>query len=306
VADPGNDDFRDLYLADFIEANKRVARRRLECLALPENQTELLGRGVQSSFDREERPDVIMEAAIGYAGAVGVSCMEEVACLNEKFRELPARVEALDVVMTDVDGRMIAMEDRQLAYEESTVKVMEKAEERIKELEFSLQQEKARVRGLVDGRRDQLRMINSFRNTITGMEGRLMILEAWRARGGMASMRRAPGGAPRLVPIEGPEEEWETSPEVRDYDAETRAQIRSDEASGHFDHLIEADRIASLPGGPAPDYHLLPPPWSPRRLPWTESWQERAQAPVRTLSEILRVVEARERSGGWGPGTDDP
>jgi hypothetical protein len=65
-------------------------------------------------------------------------------------------------------------------------------------------------------------MINSFRNTITGMEGRLMILEAWRARGGMASMRRAPGGAPRLVPIEGPEEEWETSPEVRDYDAESQ------------------------------------------------------------------------------------
>jgi hypothetical protein len=89
--------------------------------------------------------------------------------------------------------------------------------------------------------------------------------------------------------------------------------------SGHFDHLVEADRIASLPGGPAPDYHLLPPPWSPRRLPWTESWQQRAEAPVRTLSDILRVVEARERdgpregspsdrafSGGWGPGTDDP
>jgi hypothetical protein len=36
--------------------------------------------------------------------------------------------------------------------------------------------------------------------------------------------------APRLVPIEGPEEEWETSPEVRDYDAESRAQIRRDEA----------------------------------------------------------------------------
>jgi hypothetical protein len=45
MADTGNDDFRDLYLADFIEANKRVARRRLECLRLQEPQTELLGRG---------------------------------------------------------------------------------------------------------------------------------------------------------------------------------------------------------------------------------------------------------------------
>jgi predicted HTH domain antitoxin len=96
MADTGNDDFRDLYLADFIEANKRVARRRLECLRLQEPQTELLGRGVQSSFDREERPDVIMEAAIGYAGAVGVSCMDEVAALNEKFGELPGKVETLD------------------------------------------------------------------------------------------------------------------------------------------------------------------------------------------------------------------
>jgi uncharacterized protein YhaN len=119
-----------------------------------------------------------MEAAIGYAGAVGVSCMDEVAALNEKFGELPGRVETLDSAMTDLDGRYIGMAERQDAYEESTVKVLEKAEERINQLEFDLQQEKARVRGLVEGRRDQLRMINSFRNTITGMEGRLMILES--------------------------------------------------------------------------------------------------------------------------------
>jgi hypothetical protein len=121
MADTGNDDFRDLYLADFIEANKRVARRRLECLRLQEPQTELLGRGVQSSFDREERPDVIMEAAIGYAGAVGVSCMDEVAALNEKFGELPKKVEDLDTMMTDLDGRYIGLVERQDAYEESTV-----------------------------------------------------------------------------------------------------------------------------------------------------------------------------------------
>jgi hypothetical protein len=220
-----------------------VARRRLECLRLQEPQTELLGRGVQSSFDREERPDVIMEAAIGYAGAVGVSCMDEVAALNEKFGELPKKVEDLDTVMTDLDGRYIGLVERQDAYEESTIKLLDKAAERINSLEFDLQQERARVRGLVDGRRDQLRMINSFRNTITGMEGRLMILENWRARGGGASARSAPGVPPRfppsqpmrrLVPIEGPEEEWETSPEVRDYDAESRAQIRRDEAEGHL------------------------------------------------------------------------
>jgi hypothetical protein len=342
MADTGSDDFRDLFLADFIEANKRVARRQMECLRLRDQQTELLGRGVQSSFDPEERPDVIMEAAIGYAGAVGVSCMDEVAALNEKFGELPKKVEDLDSVMTDLDGRYIGLVERQDAYEESTVKVLEKLTEKVTQLEFDLQQEKARVRGLVDGRRDQLRMLNSFRNTITGMEGRLMILENWRSRGGGASARSAPGVPPRfppsqpmrrLVPIEGPEEEWETSPEVRDYDAESRAQIRRDEAEGHFDHLVEADRVASLPGGPAPDYHLLPPPWSPRRMPWTEEWQERAERvrsppprrerstepPVRTLGDIWRVVEARERagpregspsdrafSGGWGPGTDDP
>jgi hypothetical protein len=229
------------------------------------SETELLGRGVQSSFDQEERPDVIMEAAIGYAGAVRVSCMDEVAALNEKFGELPGKVEMMDVAMTDIDGRLIGLEERQVAYEESTIALHERFEEQIKELEFSLQQEKAQVRGLVNGHRNQLRMLNSFRNTITGMEGWLMILEAWRARGGVL----------RLVPIQGPEEEWETSPEVQDYDAESRAQIRRDEASGHFDHLVEADRIASLPQGLAPDYHLLPPPWSPRRMPWTESWQER-------------------------------
>jgi uncharacterized coiled-coil protein SlyX len=129
--------------------------------------------------------------AIGYAGAVRVSCMDEVAALNEKFGELPGKVEMMDVAMTDIDGRLIGLEERQVAYEESTIALHERFEEQIKELEFSLQQEKAQVRGLVNGHRNQLRMLNSFRNTITGMEGWLMILEAWRARGGMASMRRA-------------------------------------------------------------------------------------------------------------------
>jgi hypothetical protein len=144
-----------------------------------------LGGGFSLLLIREERPDVIMEAAIGYAGAVGVSCIDEVAALNEKFGELPKKVEDLDTVMTDLDGRYIGLVERQDAYEESTIKLLDKAGgEGSTQLEFDLQQEKARVRGLVDGRRDQLRMINSFRNTITGMEGRLMLLENWRARGG--------------------------------------------------------------------------------------------------------------------------
>jgi chromosome segregation ATPase len=170
VADTGNDDFRDLYLADFIEANKRVARHRLECLTLKNTRLNSLG-GVQSSFDQEECPDVTMEVAIGYASAVGVSCMDEVASLNEKFRELPGKVETMDVAMTDIDGQLMDLAERQVMYEEESLKIVNQLEERVKELEFSLQQEKARVQGLVNSRHDQLRMINSFRNMITRMEG---------------------------------------------------------------------------------------------------------------------------------------
>jgi hypothetical protein len=228
-----------------------------------------------------------MEVAIGYAGAIGVSCIDKVASLNEKFQELPGKVEMMDVAMTDFNGRLLALEEREVTLEEESLKLHKALEARVRELELQLVLEQAKIQGLVNGRQDQLWMINSFCNTITRMEGQLtrmegqlMELESWRAWRDIP-FHQAPG-PPQLVPIEGPEEEWELSPVVRDYSAEERAQIWEDKASGHFDHLVEADHVArDLP----PLFQDLPPPWSPRRIGWVDKWME--------------------RSGGWGPGTDD-
>ena len=50
--------------------------------------------------------DLVIEAALGYAGAIGTSLMDELASLNERFDS-----SVVDVKMEDLDRRIVALVD---------------------------------------------------------------------------------------------------------------------------------------------------------------------------------------------------
>ena len=50
--------------------------------------------------------DLVLEAALGYAGAIGTSLMDELASLNERFNS-----SVIDVKMEDLDRRIVALVD---------------------------------------------------------------------------------------------------------------------------------------------------------------------------------------------------
>ena len=50
--------------------------------------------------------DLVLEAALGYAGAIGTSLMNELASLNERFDS-----SVVDVKIEDLDRRIVALTD---------------------------------------------------------------------------------------------------------------------------------------------------------------------------------------------------
>ena len=70
-----------------VYAGKRVSRRKLDRLELNEYQAGLLSRGVQHRMDETEVYNSIVETSIGYAGAVGITAFDEIACLTDQVRK---------------------------------------------------------------------------------------------------------------------------------------------------------------------------------------------------------------------------
>src|SRR5258705_1663636 len=79
---PDEDEFADVGLSDFFIAHHRVARRKLECLQLTPYQARLLSRGIQVGMERREPYNMVLEAAMGYAGACSVAGMGYVAFVH--------------------------------------------------------------------------------------------------------------------------------------------------------------------------------------------------------------------------------
>ena len=94
MSNPGSDEFQDLGLNDFLVAQRRVARRKLECLQLIPYQGSLFSRGIQPRWEQREPYNAVLEASIGNAASCGVVVMDEVADLNER----------VDVRMEEVEG----------------------------------------------------------------------------------------------------------------------------------------------------------------------------------------------------------
>src|SRR5258708_17972205 len=72
---PDDDGFFDLGLCDFLVANRRVARRRLDCLAVTPHQSGLLSRGAQHSLDSSAPYNMVLEASLGYTARCSLAAL---------------------------------------------------------------------------------------------------------------------------------------------------------------------------------------------------------------------------------------
>src|SRR5258708_30085263 len=92
IHNPDDDGFFDLGLRDFLVANRRVARRRLDRLSLTPHQSGLLSRGAQHTLDTWEPYNMVLEASLGYTASCSVAAFDEVASIYERTDELDRRV----------------------------------------------------------------------------------------------------------------------------------------------------------------------------------------------------------------------
>ena len=79
----GEEDFGDLFLNDFILAQKRVSRVCLDKLEMCPQLKGLLERGALHALEKEELRNPEIEVSIGYASAVGVALAAEIGLLHK-------------------------------------------------------------------------------------------------------------------------------------------------------------------------------------------------------------------------------
>ena len=119
--DPAGDNgFPDLDLQDFLVATRRVGRRRMARLRMTDHNSELLSRGLQARMDDREDRNPVVEACLGYAGAVGVMAMDALASdgertdeamqgIVESVRRVDARQDEWTELMGTQSGRIDAL-----------------------------------------------------------------------------------------------------------------------------------------------------------------------------------------------------
>ena len=106
TSNPGSDEFQDLGLNDFLVAQRRVARRKLEHLQLTPYQGSLFSRGVQPHWVQREPYNAVLEASIGYAASCGTVVMDEVADLNER---VDVRMEEVEEDVGTLKGEVVEL-----------------------------------------------------------------------------------------------------------------------------------------------------------------------------------------------------
>ena len=82
-----DEEFTDLGLNDFLVAQRRVARQKLEHLQRTPHQGSHLSRGVQPHWEQWEPHNAVLKASIGYTASCGIVVMDEVASLNERVED---------------------------------------------------------------------------------------------------------------------------------------------------------------------------------------------------------------------------
>ncbi|KAF9782444.1 hypothetical protein BJ322DRAFT_1111308 [Thelephora terrestris] len=95
TADP-NEGFSDLGFRDFIQASRRVSRRKLARIKTNPYATELLNRGVEFVTETNETFNSVLEASVIHTGNVGSMLMDEIAHVNERVDGRQDEIENLE------------------------------------------------------------------------------------------------------------------------------------------------------------------------------------------------------------------
>ena len=140
TSNPGSDVFQDLGLNDFLVAQRRVARRKLEHLQLTPYQGSLFSRGIQPHWEQREPYNMVLEASIGYAALCSVVVMNEVVDLSERI---------------DVEMREVEEDVRTLKGE--VVELRDELRE-VREAHGRLSRQVGELNTLVENMRRQLRL----------------------------------------------------------------------------------------------------------------------------------------------------
>ncbi|KAF9779765.1 hypothetical protein BJ322DRAFT_1024193 [Thelephora terrestris] len=110
TADP-NEGFSDLGFRDFLQAARRVSRRKLARIETNPYANELLNRGVEFMTESNETFNSVLEASVLHTGNVGSMLMDEVAHVNERVDVRREEMEALESWKEDMQGVIHGQED---------------------------------------------------------------------------------------------------------------------------------------------------------------------------------------------------
>ncbi|KAF9782433.1 hypothetical protein BJ322DRAFT_1022832 [Thelephora terrestris] len=112
TADP-NEGFTDLGFRDFIQASRRVSRRKLACIETNPYATELLNRGVEFVTETNETFNSVLEASVIHTGNVGSMLMDEIAHVNERVDGRREEIEKLEKEFLGCHEGILKIEDEQ-------------------------------------------------------------------------------------------------------------------------------------------------------------------------------------------------
>ncbi|KAF9779665.1 hypothetical protein BJ322DRAFT_1024513 [Thelephora terrestris] len=110
TADP-KEGFSDLGFRDFLQAARRVSRRKLARIETNPYANELLNRGVEFVTEANETFNSVLEASVLHTGNVGSMLMDEVAHVNERIDGRREEIEALENWKEDMQGVIHGQED---------------------------------------------------------------------------------------------------------------------------------------------------------------------------------------------------
>ncbi|KAF9789524.1 hypothetical protein BJ322DRAFT_1177786 [Thelephora terrestris] len=112
TADP-NEGFTDLGFRDFIQASRRVSRRKLARIETNPYATELLNRGVKFVTETNETFNSVLEASVIHTGNVGSMLMDEIAHVNERVDGRREEIEKLEKEFLGCHEGILKIEDEQ-------------------------------------------------------------------------------------------------------------------------------------------------------------------------------------------------
>ncbi|KAF9782059.1 hypothetical protein BJ322DRAFT_1022557 [Thelephora terrestris] len=110
TADP-KEGFSDLGFRDFLQAARRVSRRKLARIETNPYANELLNRGVEFVTEANETFNSVLEASVLHTGNVGSMLMDEVAHVNERIDGRREEIEVLENWREDMQGVIHGQED---------------------------------------------------------------------------------------------------------------------------------------------------------------------------------------------------